>query len=191
MCEISLPWKRYFAQLALLLDKYSIPRYVKISIEPGRDIFADTGEFLVRMNRVHTRKNERIQQIYTDGSYIFMPSATIRERQHELSFFTDEFREDNDRTGYAKLSGCTTLSRDYLFPGAVRSPPNVQEGSYILVRDIGAYGACQHMEFLNKRPAAEVLIRGDGALELITRRGGYTDRLRHVLRQPEQFGRIE
>lgn len=181
------PWKRYFVELSLLIDKYSIPKDVKISIEPGRDIFADVGEFLIKVNRVHTRKNERVQQAYTDGSYIFMPSATIRERQHELKFFREDFREDKNRSGYVELSGCTTLSTDYLFPGIVKAPSNVQKESYIVIKDMGAYGASQHMEFLNKRPAAEVLMREDGILEIITERGGYADRLRYALREPRQL----
>src|SRR3989338_1994014 len=180
------PWREYFAKLASLIDQFQIPNNVRISIEPGRDIFADAGEFLVIVNKFHTMI--LIQQVYTDGSYVFMPSATIRERQHNIRIYDEHFREVEDRSGSAELNGCTTLSSDFLFPGIVRAPVHIQKGSYILVQDIGAYGSCQHMEFLNKRPAAEVLVTNEGVLQLITESGNPTDKIRYALCNPKLIG---
>ncbi|MDO8481125.1 MAG: hypothetical protein Q7S65_04925 [Nanoarchaeota archaeon] len=179
------PWRVYFSQLRSLVDRYQLPKEVVLSIEPGRDLFADVGELLVRVNRVHARKG--VQQVFTDGSYVLMPSATIRARQHEVRFFDASFRDYDERRGNGILNGCTTLSRDYLFPGQVSIPEGLTKGSFVVVKDIGAYGASQHMEFLNKRPAAEVLLRTNGALELITERGAETDRIRYALREPRKL----
>lgn len=178
--EKHFPWMSYFTRIKKLLDTYQL-RDVRIAIEPGRDIFADTGEFLTSVQRVHTRTNQQVQQVYTDGSYVFMPSATIRTRKHRVSFLDAQFNKKADLTSYAELNGCTTLSSDFLFPGVIRAPV-IRKGDYVVVHDIGAYGACQHMEFLNKRPAAEVLIREDEAIQIISRRGDFTDRVRYALR---------
>ena len=182
------PWDRYFCKLKQLAIKYSIPKDVRISIEPGRDVFADTGEFVIKINRLHKRPNEEIARVYTDGSYAHMPSATIKGRQHQLKFLDKSFNEMNGLTGLGELSGCTSLSRDYIFPGIVRIPESLSKGDYILVQDIGAYGATQHMEFLNKRPAPEVLVRESGAIEMISKRGEYSDKTRNVPIRPIAMG---
>ncbi len=182
--EKHFPWNEYFLELDRLIKLYGIPEDIKISIEPGRDLLADAGELIVKINRVHGRPHDGVQRIFTDGSYVYMPSATIRERQHQLRFLDEHFDEMEETQVYGELSGCTTLSRDYLFPGIVRVPTKLSKGCYIIVRDVGAYGACEHLEFLNKRPASEVLIRKGGSIELITERGGYIDRLRYTLERP-------
>ena len=180
-------WKAYFSAIGNLLQRYQIPKEVQLSIEPGRDLFADVGELIVRVNRVHTRKNDLIQRVHTDGSYALMPSAAIRTRQHKLKFLDYKFREDTDRSSYAELNGCTTLSSDRIFPGIVKAPISVLKRGLIVIKDIGAYGACQHLEFLNTRPAAEVLITKEGHTKILTKRGDYTDRTRYTLQPPERI----
>jgi hypothetical protein len=42
------------------------------------------------------------------------------------------------------------------------------------------------LEFLNKRPAAEVFLNMGGKLILITKRGDYADKIRYCLRYPKE-----
>ena len=185
--EKHFPWSKYFYSLRELTTKRRIPESVRISIEPGRDIFADVGEFVVGMNRICRKPLDRLLRVYTDGSYVYMPSATIRNRQHQLKFLDVRFKEVKEINGYGELSGCTTLSNDYLFPGVVKVPNRLSEEDYVVILDIGAYGACQHLEFLNRRPAPGVLVKENGEVELIEKRGSYLDKVRYVPKRPRQL----
>jgi diaminopimelate decarboxylase len=182
------PWEKYFREIRELVQKYDIPDDVILTIEPGRDIFADVGEFIVKVHRVHNRPHERTKRISTNGSFVYMPSAMQRKRQHQLTFLDSQCNEKIDRFGYGSLSGCTTISSNYLFPGIVKIPQDTIKGDHIVVHDIGAYGASQHMSFLNKRPATEVLVRKDGTVEVISERGEFTDKVRNVPLQSRRIG---
>ncbi len=175
-------WDEYFMHIAKRIRERNIPDDVAFIIEPGRDVFADVGSFLISVNR--TIQAVSIKQIATDGSYVFMPSATIRSRQHRTRFFSSRFRELVRRDDRGYISGCTTLSSDYVFPGPISIPRNLEKGDYIFIEDIGAYGATQHMEFLNKRPCPEFLIRSDGIITLLTHRGSAIDKIRYTLIKP-------
>lgn len=113
-----------------------------------------------------------------------MPSATIRTRQHNLTFLDSELNILNPVAQPALLSGCTTLSRDFIFPGEINIPNNIKTGDYIIINDTGAYCATQHMEFLNKKPCPEILISSSNNLKLISKRGEETDKIRNVLKIP-------
>lgn len=176
-------WNEYFAALRTKMMANQVRDDMRFIIEPGRDVFADAGQLLMRVKRVtpHTRKEHNVA---VDGSYVLMPSATMRKRQHRTTFLDKNFAElpVSDRKGY--LSGSTTLSSDYVFPGSIPIPAQLNPSDYVLVHDAGAYAATQHMEFLNQPPPAEVLIDAREQLRLITERGPAEDKVRHVLREP-------
>ncbi|MBI4599830.1 diaminopimelate decarboxylase [Candidatus Uhrbacteria bacterium] len=175
-------WNAYFEHIAKRIKEKNIPDDITFIVEPGRDVFADAGSFLISVNRIVQTGHSK--QIATDGSFVFMPSATVRTRQHRTRFFSAHFRELTDRDDCGFISGCTTLSSDYVFPGTIALPRNLQKGDYLLIEDIGAYGATQHMEFLNKRPCPEFLIRPDRTITLLTHRGSVIDKIRYTLVKP-------
>ena len=184
-------WDTYFNELQKNIQKFKIPRHVKFSIEPGRDILADSGFLIVKVTGKDKIFGRQTHEIFTDGSYVHIPSATIRARQHKLQFYNSAFKKISEDVSSEKagfLSGNTTLSSDRLFPGVVYFPSALKEGDYIILEDVGAYCATQHMDFLNKSPCPEVLIRKNGNLELITERGRPTDRLRYVLHSTQRIG---
>jgi diaminopimelate decarboxylase len=113
-----------------------------------------------------------------------MPSAMMRKRQHRTVFLDKSFNElpVSERRGF--LSGATTLSSDYVYPGSIPIPEQLSPGEYVLVKDVGAYAATQHMEFLNQPPPAEVLVNELQQLQVITERGPADDKVRHVLQEP-------
>lgn len=178
-------WQNYFSFLKEKISEFEIPNDTNFMFEPGRDIFADAGQFLIKTKRVVDANS--FKNLSTDGSYVFMPSATVRTRQHGLKFYNKNFEELFASNMDGVLSGCTTLSSDYVFPGKVKIPNNLEAGDFIVVNDIGAYGATQHMEFLNKRPCPEVLIAKNGSLYLITQRGANDDKLRNLVKKPKKI----
>ena len=189
--ESHFDWNSYFNHLKKRIHQFAIPKHIQFSIEPGRDILADTGLLIVQVNGIEKIVGKSAYEVFTNGSYIHMPSATIRARQHRLQFHDSKFNrilEDDFSEKAGFLSGNTTLSNDRIFPGIVYFPSNLKEGDYIVLEDVGAYCATQHMDFLNKAPCPEVLIRKNGILELITLRGDLTDKIRYVLPIPKVIG---
>ncbi len=184
-------WKAYFNELQKRIYQFGIQKKITFDIEPGRDVLADTGLFIVNVTGIEKIVGKSAYEIFTDGSYTHMPSATIRARQHKLQFYDEKFAhilEETTAENPGFLSGNTTLSSDRLFPGIIYFPARLKEGDYIVLEDTGAYCATQHMEFLNKAPCPEVLIRKDGELELMTERGKLTDKIRYVLKSPRKMG---
>ncbi len=183
--EKHFDWKSYFTCLDSLIKKYNVSSDVKFLFEPGRDILADVGQMILRVKRIVEFPNSK--EIATDGSYVYMPSATKRKRVHNLTFFDKNFKKiDSQKTFNSKLSGSTTLSSDYILPLSVNIPTVVKEGDYVAVQDVGAYGATQHMEFLNKKPCPEIFVDGEKIL-LITERGDDEDKVRYVLANPKEL----
>ncbi len=178
-------WDQYFKGLKTQLEEYKIPKQVKIILEPGRDIFADAGRFLLSIKRIIAHR--RNSKIATDGSYVYVPSSTIRKRQHRVHFFGQDFKEMKVSAKRGFLSGCTTLSSDYVFPGSIAVPEKISAGDFVFIEDMGAYAATQHMEFLNKKPCSEVLIKADGGVVRLTRRGDDNDKIRYLTNQPIQL----
>ena len=171
------PWNLFFSDLHEMINKYNINTNIEISLEPGRDIFADTGELILGVNRIVKRNN--YNQIYTNGSFVLMPSAMTKNRQHQVKYINQNFIELNNREIKCEISGNTTLSQDFVIPGCVNGPNNLAKNDYVIIKDVGAYGASQHMEFLNKRPIPEVVVMDNEDINVITKRGNFTDKLRN------------
>ncbi len=176
-------WKIYFSELRKRIDELGVGNNVRFVLEAGRDILADVGVMVVKVNNIERVFGSECYEVYTDGSYVLIPSATVKNRQHQLRFFNADFEEIKERAydgRPARLSGNTTFSSDRLFPGIVYVPPELRAGDYVLIEDVGAYGATQHLEFLNKAPASEVLVGKNGLIKVISQSGSLTDRLRNV-----------
>jgi diaminopimelate decarboxylase len=181
-------WGLYFQALRETADRMELPEHVRLLFEPARDVLADTGALLLGVKRdILVTPYSRL--VATDGSRMLMPSAQLRDRSHHVVFLDAEMNElphaDGEGT-LAALRGRTILRHDYILPGEYPVPNGVGAGSHVLILDVGAYCATQHMEFLNVPPAAEVLVCQDGNTHLITARGGDLDKWRHLL-----FGKKE
>lgn len=81
----------------------------------------------------------------------------------------------------AAVRGRSILRHDYILPGEYRVPTGVDRHSFLVIMDVGAYCATQHMEFLNIPQAAEVLLDETGSVHLISAPGDELDRWRHLL----------
>lgn len=185
--EKHFDWQEYFQALAVTAERMGVPADVRFLFEPARDVLADIGALLLGVKRdVISTPVSRL--VATDGSRMLMPSAQMRDRRHNVVFLDADLAELTDETGgvQAALRGRTILRHDYILPGEYPVPAGVDAHSHVVILDVGAYCATQHMEFLSVPPAAEVLIDMDGVAHLITARGGDLDKWRHLL-----FGKKE
>ena len=181
-------WSDYFQALRAIADRMSVPPGVKFMFEPARDVLADTGALLLGVKRgVITTPVSSI--VATDGSRMLMPSAQLRDRRHNVVFLGAEMDELAGSTGtLAALRGRTILRHDYILPGEYPVPEAVGSDSHVVILDVGAYCATQHMEFLNVPPPAEVMVDTDGRAHLVTAHGDVLDKWRHLLPEPKELG---
>ena len=185
-------WERYFHALRKKAQELRIPEHVQFLFEPARDVLADAGVLLLSVER-DVIGTSVASLVVTDGSRMLMPSAQQRNRRHNVVFLDESMEElpaDTRGTGrQAGLRGRSILRHDYILPGEYPVPEGVGGRSYVLIMDVGAYCATQHMEFLNVPPAPEVLIDSTGTPHLITERGDELDKWRHLLPEMEELTR--
>lgn len=184
-------WHEYFQALRTIADRMGIPDGVKFLFEPARDVLADTGALLLGVKRnVITTSVASI--VATDGSRMLMPSAQLRDRRHNVVFLDSAMAEipasDGSTGTHAALRGRSILRHDYILPGEYWVPDGVDSDCHVVILDVGAYCATQHMEFLNIPPAAEVLVDATGSVHLTTSRGDDLDKWRHLLPERKELG---
>lgn len=179
-------WSEYLRVLADTAERMGVPEHVRFLFEPARDVLADTGVLLLGVKR-DPICNPVFRVVATDGSRMLMPSAQLRDRRHNVLFLDQNLVElPDDGLGMtAALRGRTILRHDYILPGEYPVPQGVDASSYVVIFDVGAYCATQHMEFLNVPPAAEVVVDMDGQAHLITSRGDDLDKWRHLLAEKQ------
>jgi diaminopimelate decarboxylase len=168
-------------------DRMNVPEHVQFMFEPARDVLADVGALLLGVER-GVLVNPVSSLVVTDGTRMLMPSAQLRDRRHNVVFLDAEMQEYTSESGrMAALRGRTILRHDYILPGEVYVPDGVDASSSLLILDVGAYCATQHMEFLNVPPAAEVLVDKDGRAHLVSARGEELDKWRHLLPEMQEI----
>jgi diaminopimelate decarboxylase len=123
----------------------------------------------------------------TNGSRVLMPSAQYKGRRHNIVFLDSKMREIKADCVPAAVRGRGILRHDYVLPGDYLVPECIGPHDYLLVLDVGAYCATQHMEFLNIPPAAEVLVDKQGSHFLISAHGDKFDKWRFVLSEKEEL----
>jgi diaminopimelate decarboxylase len=173
-------WSRYLAKLCENAARYNIPSHVKFLFEPARDLLGDIGGLLLSVERSLIR-HPGANRVLTNGSRVLIPSAQYKERRHNVIFLDSSMQEIQANNVPAALRGRGILRHDYVLPGEYMVPETISGEDYLLILDVGAYCATQHMEFLNIPPAAEVQIGKDGTVYLITSHGDKFDKWRHLL----------
>ncbi|WP_107046688.1 diaminopimelate decarboxylase [Streptomyces albus] len=185
--EKHFDWQEYFIRIRQSAERMDIPEHVKFLFEPARDVLADTGALLLSVERdVISTPVSNI--LVTNGCRMLMPSAQLRDRNHNVAFLDASMKEITSTvTTSAALRGRTILRNDYILPGDVLVPEGVGADGHLAILDVGAYCATQHMEFLNVPPAAEVLVAADGSPHLITSPGGEHDKWRNLLAEKREL----
>lgn len=190
--EKHFAWDDYLGTLRELANLYAIPDHVLFLFEPARDILADVGSLVLGVKRDVIRTTVH-DLIATDGSRMLMPSAQLRQRNHNVVFLDDQLREfpSDTPTAPVNIRGRTILRNDYILPSSCDAPESLKAGDHLIILDTGAYCATQHMEFLNVPPAAEVMISTSGEPQLITTRGSNRDKWRNLRDAPKPLGATE
>ncbi|NDO79155.1 diaminopimelate decarboxylase [Kocuria indica] len=186
-------WEAYSKALAERAAAHEIPEHVQFWFEPARDLLADIGILVLGVKR-EIITNAVHSLIATDGSRMLMPSAQLRDRHHNVAFLDSHFSElpPGPDSVLASVRGRTILRNDYILPRDYPVPPDVCDGCSLIIFDVGAYCATQHMEFLNVPPAAEVLHdKAAGTISVVTERGDHFDKWRNVLATPKLLGQKE
>ncbi|MEL7217174.1 MAG: diaminopimelate decarboxylase [Pseudomonadota bacterium] len=178
-------WLSYFTSIHELAESMNVSPDVRFLFEPARDLLADVGVLVADVKRsVISHSIGNI--VVTNASRMLMPSAQMRDRSHNVSFVDANFEPvDASERRPAMVRGRTILRNDYLLPKNYDVPASLKAGDHMIVFDVGAYCATQHMEFLNVPPASEVLISLDGDVRMVTKAGDPLDKWRNLLDSPE------
>ena len=188
--EKHFEWLPYFQALRTIADRSNVPAHVKFLFEPARDVLADIGTLLFGVKR-NLIVNPVANLVVTDGSRMLMPSAQLRARRHNVVFLDPSMEEipalEGSEGVEAVVRGRSILRNDYILPGRYWVPPQVGAHSYMLILDVGAYCATQHMEFLNIPPAAEVLLDATDIPHLVTAPGHELDKWRNLLSERKEL----
>jgi diaminopimelate decarboxylase len=182
-------WGKYLKKLRENADRYGVPHDVKFLFEPARDILGDVGALLLSIER-SIIKHPGANRLLTNGSRVLIPSAQYKERRHNVIFLDSTMTEIKSKGIPAALRGRGILRHDYVLPGEYLVPDCIGAQDYMLILDVGAYCATQHMEFLNIPPAAEAVIDKAGSVYLITSHGDKFDKWRYVLPDRKELGSL-
>jgi diaminopimelate decarboxylase len=179
-------WDVYLKKLRDIAARYGIPKHVRFLFEPARDVLGDVGALMLGVRR-KLIANGGSCQVLTDGSRVLIPSAQYKERHHNVIVLDSSMAEMRANGVRAALRGRGILRHEYVLPGEYPVPADIGPQNYLVILDVGAYCATQHMEFLNIPPAAEVLVDTEGAVHLISSPGDEFDKWRHLLPEKKQL----
>jgi diaminopimelate decarboxylase len=132
---------------------------IKLIIEPGRALVADTGYFLTTVVDV----KDRPSRIYigVDASVDIFPRPLFYEdAYHEITVYGANGHAPLDKP--ADICGNTTYSRDFL--GRDRFLPRVSVGDILVVHNAGGYCYSAITDFLGRLKPAEVLVNHGTAI---------------------------
>jgi diaminopimelate decarboxylase len=144
-------------------------RRIRLIVEPGRILVAESGSLLVKVISVKERGGRRYVGVDTTVGNVVVESVyyphhrveALAPRGAPLEVPTD-------------VCGNTTHSRDFLARDC--RLPTLAPGDLLALRDVGAYGYAMSSHFLNRPRPAEVVLDGDQDV-LTTRRETFADLL--------------
>ena len=146
---------------------------VEVWFEPGRYLVAEAG---VLLTRVHTLKDTGERTFAgTDSGFNHLLRPALYDAYHGLANLSNP---DGPPRPY-DVAGNVCESGDLFARGRVL--PEVRRGDVLAVLDAGAYGASMGSTYNLRPPPAEVVLRPDGALDLVRPRRTPEDVARALL----------
>lgn len=140
----------------------------KFIFEPGRSIVGNAGHLLAK---VLYRKNAGGKNFFiTDVGMNDLVRPTLYGAYHEIM----PVKKTNAKKVKADVVGPICESGDFM--GKDRTLPMPEQGSYILVRCAGAYGAAMSSQYNSRTLLPEIMVDGNKAV-LIKKRASYKDLL--------------
>ncbi len=136
---------------------------VKLQIEPGRSMFANTGIHLTKVKKFK-KQNKPIKWVWalTDTTYFFMTGGFFEYNFHDF-VFANKFHAEKKHVGDVVGQSCFA---DRIIPSV--KLPELEPGDLIALLDMGAYQEVSAANFNALPRHATVLVNGDKA-ELIKR----------------------
>ncbi len=165
---------------------------IELLIEPGRSVISDAGICLTSVRNKKQRPISEVEHqqstinndtwLLTDAGFnILLSMETYKWYYHLIS----ASRADENHDNKYKLAGPLCDGGDVYFDieGANRLPDyrllpkDVQPNEILALLNCGAYSVAQMSQYNGRRLPAIILIRENGAVELIRKRDGYEDLL--------------
>jgi diaminopimelate decarboxylase len=142
----------------------------RLSIEPGRYLVGNEGYFLTRVLFVKRGAERRF--VIVDGAMNDLIRPTLYEAHHEI--VTVEESPAGGESGLVDIVGPICESGDYLARG--RKFGAVSEGSLVVLKSAGAYGAVMSSNYNSRPLCPEVLVEGD-SFRVVRRRQSFDEML--------------
>jgi diaminopimelate decarboxylase len=153
---------------------------VTILLEPGRSIIADAGLVLTTVRNIKNRPETGDVWLLTDAGYNIMLSMNNYKWYYHLisaSRAGAPYARDYKVAGPLCDSGDVyfDIEREGRLPDYRKLPEDVGPGEVLALLNCGAYSLAQMFHYNGRPLPAAVLIRRDGAADLIRRRDTYED----------------
>jgi diaminopimelate decarboxylase len=145
----------------------SLGRRIRLAVEPGRILVANSGCLLTTVTSVKTRGGRRYIGVDTTVGNIVVESVYHASHRIEAVLPRGPLLPEP-----ADICGNTTHSRDFIARSC--RLPEVGPGDLLALRDVGAYGYAMSSHFLNRPRPAEVVLH-QGRVHLTTRRETFED----------------
>lgn len=153
------------------MDDYG--RRIRIKMEPGRYVVAESG---VLLGTVHTVKNNGNKKyIGTDIGFNVLIRPAMYDSYHDIELYRNDSIIKSEKSP-ATVVGNICETGDILAKD--RELPDAKEGDLIGIMDAGAYGYSMSSNYNNRLRPAEILIGLDGNPRLIRRRDTFEDLMR-------------
>ncbi|MDR2251670.1 MAG: diaminopimelate decarboxylase [Endomicrobium sp.] len=138
----------------------------KFIFEPGRSIIGDAGHLLTKV--LYRKMSGKKNFLITDAGMNDLIRPTLYDAYHEII----PVKKSNAKKVKSDVVGPICESGDFM--GKDRMLPIVEQGEYLLVTCVGAYGAAMSSEYNSRPLLAEVLVDGKQA-KVIRKRASYKD----------------
>ena len=153
---------------------------VTILLEPGRSIIADAGLVLTTVRNIKSRPETGDVWLLTDAGYNIMLSMNNYKWYYHLisaSRAGAPYARDYKVAGPLCDSGDVyfDIEREGRLPDYRKLPEDVGPGEVLALLNCGAYSLAQMFHYNGRPLPAAILIRRDGAADLIRRRDTYED----------------
>lgn len=149
-------------------------RKIKIKMEPGRYVVAESG---VLLGTVHVVKhNGSKTYVGTDAGFNVLARPVMYDSHHDIELYRNDELVKTDKTTIVSVVGNICETGDIIAKD--RELPPAKEGDIIGIMDAGAYGYSMSSNYNNRLRPAEVLIGLDGMPKLIRRRDTIEDMMR-------------
>ena len=159
---------------AAALERSLVGLEVRLLLEPGRFLVAQSGALLARV--LNVKRNGAKTFVITDAGMNDLIRPALYQAYHEI---VPVIRDPGSKPAIVDIVGPVCETGDFF--ARDRSLPEVKEGDLVAILDAGAYGMSLSSNYNTRPRPAEVLVEGKRA-RLIRRRETIQDLTRQEIR---------